>query len=113
MAVFVKEILVVLILYILMIFLVWLKLTPLEHPTVPAVTPKIKALSQLEVVMVIVASEDAPNTYTMFLEAMIGVTDYFLEISHISAGALQVASLASVHILQYVAFIIAALFQKI
>lgn len=96
-----------------MILLVWLKLATLEHPTVPAVTSKVKALSQLEVVMVIVASEDAPNAYTMFLEAMIGVTDYFVEISHISAGALQVASLASVHILQYVAFIITALFQQI
>ena len=96
-----------------MILLVWLKLAPLKHATVPAVTPKVKALSQFEVVMVIVASEDAPNAYTMFLEAMIGVVDYFLEISHISAGTLQVASLASVHILHYVAFIVTALFQKL
>lgn len=109
----VKEILVVQILSVFIILLVWLKLASLEHPTVPTITPKVKALTQLEEVMVFVALEYAPNAYPMFLEAMIGVADYFFEISHISAGALQVASLASVHILHNVAFIVAALFQKL
>jgi hypothetical protein len=85
----------------------------LQHPTVPTITPKVKALTQLEEVMVFVALEYAPNAYPMFLEGMIGVADYFFEISHISACALQVASLASVHILHNVAFIVAALFQKL
>ena len=96
-----------------MILLVWLKLTSLEHPTVPAITPKVKAPSQLEEIMVFVTLEDTPNAYPMFLEAMIGVADYFFEISHISACTLQVTSLASVHILHNVAFIVAALFQKL
>jgi hypothetical protein len=71
-----------------MILLVWLKHAPLWHPTVPAITPKVKALSQLEIVMAIVALEDAPNAYSMFLEAMIRVTDKNFEVSHFSACAL-------------------------
>ena len=57
----VKEILAVQILKVLMILLVWLKHAPLLHPTVPAVTPKVKALPQVEIVMAIVALEDASN----------------------------------------------------
>ena len=63
----VKEILIVQILEVLMIFLVGLKVAPLEHPAVAAITSKVKALSQLEVLMVFVALKDTPNTYAMRL----------------------------------------------